>query len=75
MASNGVLRVLWKGFKGFLSFWKNFLIGDSPVLALGVIIIVGVAYLLHDSAILAPISTIVLVLVLMVFSVWQRTKT
>ena len=74
MASDGALRVLWKGVKGFLSFWKNFLIGDSPVLALGVIIIVGVAYLLHDSAILATVSTIVSVLVLMAFSVWQRAK-
>lgn len=67
-------RGLWKGVKGFFSFWKDFLVGDSPVLALGVVIILGVAYLLHDSAVLAPVSTIVLVLVLMTFTVWQKTR-
>jgi hypothetical protein len=75
MPYNRTLRALWKGIKSFFAFWKDFLVGDSPVLALGVLIILGVAYLLHSSAILAPIVTIILVLVLMTFAVWQKTKT
>ena len=66
---------LKRGIKSFFSFWKDFLVGDSPVLALGVLIIVGVAYLLRGSAVLAPVFAIVLVLVLMTFTVWQKTRT
>lgn len=69
------LGALRKGIKSFFSFWKDFLVGDSPVLALGVLIILGVAYLSRGSAILAPASTIILVLVLMTFTIWQKTKT
>jgi len=75
MPHNKTLRALWKGVKSFFSFWKDFLVGDSPVLALGVVIILGVAYLLRGSAVLAPLATIILVLVLMTFTVWQKTKT
>ena len=75
MPYDKTLRALWKGIKSFFSFWKDFLVGDSPVLALGVVIILGVAYLLRGSAVLAPISTIILVLALMTFAVWQKTKT
>ena len=74
MPHDKTLRALWKGIKSFFSFWKDFLVGDSPVLALGVVIILSVAYLLHGSAVLAPASTIILVLVLMTFVVWQKTK-
>ena len=66
---------LRKGIKSFFSFWKDFLVGDSPVLALGVLIILGVAYLLHNSAVLAPVFTIIIVLILMTFAVWQKTRT
>jgi len=65
---------LRKGIKSFFSFWKDFLVGDSPVLALGVIAILGVAYLLRNSAVLAPVTAIILVLVLMTFAVWQKTR-
>jgi hypothetical protein len=74
MSSHKTQRKIWKGVKGFFSFWKDFLVGDSPVLALGVIIILCVAYLLHRSAILGPVTAIVLVLVLMTFAVWQKTR-
>jgi len=75
MPSDKTLRALWKGVKSFFSFWKDFLVGDSPVLALGVIIILGVAYFLRRSAVLAPVSAIILVVILMTFTVWQKTKT
>jgi ABC-type bacteriocin/lantibiotic exporter with double-glycine peptidase domain len=74
MPSNKTLNAVWKGVKSFFTFWKDFLVGDSPVLALGVIVILCVAYLLRGSAVLAPISTIILVLVLITFAVWQKTR-
>ena len=74
MSSHKTLRTIWKGVKGFFSFWKDFLVGDSPVLALGVIIILCVAYLLHGSAILGPVTAIILVLLLMTLAVWQKTR-
>jgi hypothetical protein len=64
----------WKAVKGFFEFWKDFLVGDSPVLALGVVIILVVAYLLRKSNYLAPTIVIVLVLALMTFTVWQKTR-
>lgn len=65
---------LVKGIKGFFSFWKDFLVGDSPVLALGVLIILGIAFLLSYSEILAPLAVTSLVLALMTFTVWQKTR-
>jgi hypothetical protein len=75
MPQNKTLKTLRKGTKSFFSFWKDFLVGDSPVLALGVLIILGVAYLLRSSPVLAPTTAIILVLALITFAVWQRTKT
>lgn len=73
MAINTTSWKLWKGVKDFFAFWKDFLVGDSPVLALGVVIILGIAYLLHDNAVADPITTVALVLVLITFTVWQKT--
>lgn len=64
----------WKAIHGFFLFWKDFLVGDSPVLALGVLIILAIAYLLRSSPIFAPTVAVILVLVLMVAAVWQKTK-
>ena len=74
MHSGKRLSAVGKGVKSFFTFWKDFLVGDSPILALGAVIILSVAYLLRDSAILASVSTIILVLVLITFAVWQKTK-
>ena len=65
---------VWKAVKSFFVFWKDFLVGDSPVLAIGVLIILGVAYLLRGSDVLAPLVTILLVLSLMTFTVWQKAR-
>jgi 4-amino-4-deoxy-L-arabinose transferase-like glycosyltransferase len=75
MSYDKTLKQPWKAIKGFFTFWKDFLVGDSPVLALGVLIILGVAYLLRGSNILTPGIAIILVLVLMTYTVWQKTKT
>jgi len=74
MHKEKVVTAIWKGVKSFFSFWKDFLVGDSPVLALGVLVILGVAYLLRGFAFLAPVTTIVLVVALMVFTIWQKAR-
>lgn len=66
---------VWKAVRGFFAFWKDFLVGDSPVLALGVVIILCVAYILRGSAVWAPTAAVILVLVLIAFTVWQKTWT
>ncbi|MGO8805490.1 MAG: hypothetical protein ACLQO7_02650 [Candidatus Bathyarchaeia archaeon] len=68
------MNSVWKAVKGFFEFWKDFLVGDSPVLALGVVIILAVAYFLRNSTYLAPIIVVVLVLALMTFTVWQKAR-
>ena len=55
-----ILKLIWGFIKSFGLFWKDFLVGDSPELALGVIIILGVAYLLHNTGILDVISITIL---------------
>ncbi len=65
--------VVWKAVRGFFAFWKDFLVGDSPVLALGAVVILCVAYLLRASSVLAPVIAVTLVLALMTFTVWQKT--
>ena len=74
MPYDKTLSAVGKAVKGFFTFWKDFLVGDSPVLALGAVTILCVAYLLRGSAVLAPVSIIILVLVLITFAVWQKTK-
>jgi len=60
-------------------FWKDFLVGDSPVgdspeLALGVLIILGVAYWLHNSGVWDVVAIVMLALILMVVTVWRKTR-
>jgi hypothetical protein len=74
MRKEKIVTAIWKGVKGFFSFWKDFLVGDSPVLALGVVVILGVAYLLRGFVFLAPVTTVILVLALLVFTIWQKAR-
>lgn len=74
MPTDKTANKLWKGVKGFFVFWKDFLVGDSPVLALGAVIILAVAYLLRVSAVWAPAVAVISVLVLITFTVWQKTR-
>ena len=69
-----LLQTTWKFIKSFGLFWKDFLVGDSPELALGVLIILGVAYLLRNYSVTDIISVIVLVLVLMMLAIWRKTR-
>jgi hypothetical protein len=74
MVSDKTLKQPWKAIRSFFAFWKDFLVGDSPVLALGVLVILGVAYLLRGSEVLATLVVIILVLILMFFAIWQKTR-
>lgn len=74
MGSDKTLKQPWKAIRSFFAFWKDFLVGDSPVLALGVMVILGAAYLLRGSEVLAPLVVIILVLVLTFFAIWQKTR-
>jgi hypothetical protein len=68
------LALIWKGFKAFLLFWKDFLVGDAPELALGVAIILAIAILLHHSAVLAGVLVILLVVALASLTVWRKAR-
>jgi len=72
--SPDVQKQPWKAIRGFFMFWKDFLVGDSPVLALGVLIILAIAYLLHGSPVFAPAVAVILLLILMIGAVWQKTR-
>ena len=69
-----ILKTLWKFIKSFLLFWKDFLVGDSPELALGVLIILGVAYLLRNHGVWDVVAITALALILMVITVWRKTR-
>ena len=69
-----ILKTIWKFIKGFLLFWKDFLVGDSPELALGVVIILGVAYWLHNSGVWDVVVITALALILMIITVWRKTR-
>jgi undecaprenyl pyrophosphate phosphatase UppP len=65
---------IWKGVRSFFSFWKHFLIGDSPILALGVLVNLAVDFLLRNFGLLAPVLSVTMVLVLLAIAVYQKTR-
>jgi hypothetical protein len=66
-------KLFWKGTRAFFLFWKDFLVGDSPELALGVLIILGIAFWLHSNGVAGVIAVIALVLLLAIVTVWRKT--
>jgi len=69
-----ILKTIWKYTKSFLLFWQDFLVGDSPELAVGVLIILGTAYLLRKSGDWDVAAVVALALILMVITVWRKTR-
>jgi len=69
-----ILKLIWKFLKGFGLFWQDFLVGDSPELALGVLVILGISYLLRNHGVWDVISITALALILMVITVWRKTR-
>jgi hypothetical protein len=76
MANSGknIFSLIWNGIRSFFLFWKDFLVGDSPELALGVLIILGTAYLLRNSGAIDGIVVIVMILALVFATVWRKTR-
>jgi hypothetical protein len=73
-SSQNAFSLIWKGIRNFFFFWKDFLVGDSPELAVGVLIMLGVAYLLRNSGVIDGIVVIVMVLALVFATVWRKTR-
>jgi hypothetical protein len=69
-----ILKTNWKYIKGFFLFWQDFLVGDSPELAVGVLIILGAAYLLRKSGAWDVAAVVALALILMIVTVWRKTR-
>jgi len=53
--------------RAFGRFWRDFLIGDTPEIAVGAVLIVGLAYLLRDlrgvAVVVVPAAVVVLLVV------------
>ena len=73
MSYSSIGGTIWRGVKSFFGFWKDFLVGDSPILALGVLVILGASYVLHEQS-FDPLFVVVMVLALMTYAVWQKAK-
>ena len=61
--------------RAFGLFWWDFLVGDSPELALGGLLILGMAFALHQSIAIAAIAVPVAVILLLGISVWRGQRT
>ena len=68
---NKILTLIWKGIWGFVLFWVDFVIGDSPEIAIGVVIILGLAFIIRRSELAAAIGIPATVVLLLGFSVWH----
>ncbi len=55
--------------KSFFAFWQDFLIGDCPEVAVGTLVVLGIALGLHSTGVLVAILVPVAVLLLLAFSV------
>ena len=60
------MNLISKWIRAFGHFWWDFLVGDTPELFLGMLIIVGVAFLVHHNkavaVVLVPAVAIVVLL-------------
>ncbi len=65
-----VMRLIWKGIRSFLLFWQDFLVGDSPEIAIGAVVVLGLAFAVHRSPILAAFTIPAAIIVLLIFSMW-----
>ena len=70
MISNA-FGLVWKGIKGFALFWVDFIIGDSPEIAIGVAIIFGVSLAIHNSPVVAAFVIPAMAILLLIFGVWH----
>lgn len=55
--------------KSFFAFWQDFLIGDSPEVAVGTLAVLGIAFGLRNTGVVVAIIVPVAVLLMLAFSV------
>ena len=67
-------RWVWRGMKSFARFWRDFLIGETPEIALGVVVILGLAFLVSHSPIAVELTIGVLAILLLAASVLRRAR-
>lgn len=65
------LKVIWRAIRAFALFWVDFIVGDSPEIAVGVVFILALAFLLHSHTPAAAIFIPLAVILLLTFSVWR----
>ncbi len=61
----GAVNPVWRGIRAFGMFWWDFLVGDSPEIAIGVIIVLGIAFAVRSSALIAAVGVPVAVILLL----------
>ena len=66
-----VFGLIWKGIRGFALFWVDFIIGDSPEIAVGVVIILGLSFAVRGSELASAIVIPGAAVLLLVFGVWH----
>ena len=69
-----MIQLVWRGIKGFGAFWVDFLIGDSPEIAVGVVIILGISFIVRGSPLASAIILPVAVISLLTYSLWRGKK-
>ena len=57
--------------KAFGLFWWDFLVGDSPELAVGAVLILALAFALHDVKLAAAVVVPAAVVLLLGVSTWR----
>ncbi len=68
------MQLIWRGVKGFGAFWVDFLIGDSPEIAVGVVIILALSFAVKASPLASAIVIPGLVALLLIYSLWRGKK-
>jgi hypothetical protein len=66
--------VIARGLRAFGAFWLDFLIGDTPEIFIGVLVIVGGALLLRHDRVAGLTAVIVLAVVVLVASAARGRK-
>lgn len=65
------LGMIGRGAKSFYLFWKDFLVGDCPEIAAGVVVILGIAFAVRTSAVAAALIVPGAVVLLLAVSIWH----
>jgi hypothetical protein len=69
------MSLISKWVRAFGHFWWDFLVGDTPELFVGMLIIVGVAFLVHNNkAVAVVVVPVVAIIVLLTSTVRGRKR-